>query len=257
MSHASSTRVENRSCFPSGGLFGPNTPAVDRFLERLRQLGPSQWRSVMRQALGRVDERKCLAGLSSADALAIAHGRTQALDIAMQAARSVAKMSALRCGTDSHQVDLRSFANPAAVAAAAIVLADLLPRRHFAELYRPFSNVIEPVRLGASGNYGKHRRQLERLFRRVRRLNAIEWQAVLNEVRHGMLLDDGLGAFSPESQSALAEAAAVAGMSWDRASRSLQTLSMSRELAIQTAQRMAVGVLTGAPEPGLRSTRPA
>ncbi len=210
----------------------------------------------MRQALARVDERKCLAGLNAADSLAIAHGRTRAVDMAMQAAQSVAKMSALRRGTDSHQVDLRSFANPAAVAAAAIVLADLLPGRYFAELYRPFSDVIESVQLGASRNYGRHRRQLGRVFRGVRRLNATEWQAVLDQVPQGMLPADGPGALSPEWQSALAEAAAVAGMSWDRASRSLQTLSMSRALAIQTAQRMAVAVLTGAPEPGLRSARP-
>jgi hypothetical protein len=143
---------------PAGGQpYGPNTPAVRRFLQHLAALAPGDWD----RAAAAYADAAGTAALSAADR---ALGR--AVDQAGRAAErdaAVGPLVQLLQGAspaappapdpgvdpaDAALAALPAVAEAALAAVFALVVRDVLPARAFDALYAPFAALIPPHRLG-------------------------------------------------------------------------------------------------------------
>ncbi len=137
---------------PAGRPYGPNTPAVRRFLQRFAALRPSEWERAAR----RYEEQQGTAALDAADrALAQAverAGRTAERDAVVgplvQVVRDAPLAPPAGAPGDEGLALLPPVAEAALAALLALVVRDVLPERAFDALYAPFAELIPVDALG-------------------------------------------------------------------------------------------------------------
>jgi hypothetical protein len=136
---------------PGGRPYGPNTPAVRRFLQRFAALRPAEWE----QAARRYEAQQHTAPLAAADrALGQAverAGRTAERDAVVGPLVQLVRDAPLAPNAvEAEGLSLLPQVAEAALAALlALVVRDLLPARAFDALYAPFAELIPPDALGA------------------------------------------------------------------------------------------------------------
>ncbi len=221
-----------------GGLYGPNTVHVERFLERLKRLTYQQWHEVLARAIVPADASLAAEAVRAADAGAMRHGRNAAVDAAMEAARRHLQLAAASW-RDEDALDTKASPSPAPLAAAALVLRDVLSRWHFTPLYAPFAPVIPLVGLKMSRTYGTRSPQVKRFLNRLMKLTQPQWWQVLEaqaQLRHATpeldrersrvsapetgveaLVEAIARGANSECDAARIDARAIAGVSWDAA----------------------------------------
>ena len=128
---------------PSAAPYGPNTPAVRRFLQRFAALAPADW-----DAAARAYD----AAAGSAAQVAADRALARAVDQAgRQAERDavVGPLVQLVRGPDHESVaELPPVAEAALAALLALVMRDVLPARAFDALYAPFAPLVPAEQLG-------------------------------------------------------------------------------------------------------------
>lgn len=131
----------------SSGAYGPQTPAIRRFLVRLAAL-PSDARSTVVQ---RYREQELLADFHAADATVgetiERSGRTDARDALGGPLVQIVQLPRDAPSRDLADDDdlsgmLDPIAEPALAALLALLVRDLLPAAQFAVLYQPFAEAI-------------------------------------------------------------------------------------------------------------------
>jgi hypothetical protein len=121
--------------------YGPNTPAVRRFLQRFAALSPAEWGAAARAF--NAAERS--AGFRRADAslgVAIsAAGREAERDAAMRPLLQLVRVTSAEAAADGEPA-LDRVAPAAAAAVLALLARDVLRPDAFATLYAPFSELV-------------------------------------------------------------------------------------------------------------------
>ena len=137
---------------PGGNPYGPNTPAVRRFLQRFAALRPAEWAAAVR----RYEEAQGTAAFAAADrALGQAverTGRTAERDAVVGPLAQVVRDAPHRPHGGGPPDDGLALLPPVAEAALAALLAlvvrDVLPPRAFDALYEPFAELVPVDALG-------------------------------------------------------------------------------------------------------------
>lgn len=136
---------------PGGALpYGPNTPAVRRFLQRFAALGPRDWDQAARAYLA-ADGTAPLAAADRALAQAVertgrAAERDAVLGPLVQLVRD-APPAPGALGGDAALTLIPPVAEAALAALLALVVRDVLPARAFDALYAPFAALIPAAAL--------------------------------------------------------------------------------------------------------------
>ena len=137
---------------PGGRPYGPNTPAVRRFLQRFAALRPAEWE----QAARLYEAQQGTAALAAADrALGQAverAGRSAERDAVVgplvQVVRDAPIPPRAGAGDDEGLALLPPVAEAALAALLALVVRDVLPPRAFDALYAPFAELVPAEGLG-------------------------------------------------------------------------------------------------------------
>lgn len=138
---------------PAGALpYGPNTPAVRRFLQRFAALGPRDWEQAARAYVA-ADGTAALAAADRALAQAVERtGRAAERDAVVgplvQLVRD-APPAPETPGGDAALAGLPPVAEAALAALLALVMRDVLPARAFDALYAPFAELVPVAALEA------------------------------------------------------------------------------------------------------------
>ncbi len=134
----------------SAGTYGPETPAIRRFLVRLAALAPD----VRQRVVQRYREQELSSDFHAADATVgetiERSGRTDARDALggplVQIVQIVQRPTDAAQRENADEDDLSGMldpiAEPALAALLALLVRDLLPAAQFAVLYAPFSDAI-------------------------------------------------------------------------------------------------------------------
>ena len=136
---------------PGGRPYGPNTPAVRRFLQRFAALRPAEWERAAR----RYEEQQGTPALAAADrALAQSverAGRTAERDAVVGPLVQLVRDAPIpprghERGDEGLALLLPPVAEAALAALLALVVRDVLPARAFDALYAPFAELV-PVQV--------------------------------------------------------------------------------------------------------------
>lgn len=130
---------------PSAAPYGPNTPAVRRFLQRFAALRPADWDRAAR-AYAAADGTAALTAADRALAQAVERaGRASERDAVVgplvQLVRDV-PLAPTVPGGDAALPLLPPVAEAALAALLALVMRDVLPARAFDTLYAPFADLV-------------------------------------------------------------------------------------------------------------------
>jgi hypothetical protein len=117
--------------------YGPNTPAVRRFLQHFAALDAGQWADAA-TAFAEIERTPGYRGADQALAGAIERsGRTDERDAVLRPLLQIVRAGD---GDEPHPVAAAALA-----AALALLMRDVLDARTFATLYAPFADAIPPA----------------------------------------------------------------------------------------------------------------
>lgn len=132
--------------------YGPQTPAVRRFLQRLAALHREQWQEAV-AAYEAVQRTRAFAGADRALGAAVARSAREAERDAVLGPllRLVHAAAADGPTDDGDAVPLAPIAEPALAAVLALLMRDVLPPAVFDTLYAPFVGLVPPALLDEPG----------------------------------------------------------------------------------------------------------